>query len=262
MSLWEAIVLGIIQGLTEFLPVSSSGHLELAEYLFGIDEPGSLGFTMAVHGGTVLSTIVVFWKELGRLIAGFFRFRMNEETKFVINIFISLVPILLVGLLFREHIEALFSGNIRTVGIMLLVTAALLTFAHYAKPGLGRVTPWKAFVIGLSQAVAVIPGLSRSGTTISTGLVLGVKREEVSKFSFLMVLIPIIGMNILEFFKGVPASEGIGAAPMIAGFLTAFITGTLACKVMIRVVNRGKLVWFALYCVLVGVGTVILSYMG
>lgn len=258
MNIWEAIILGLIQGLTEFLPVSSSGHLELANYLFGIEEPSNLRFSMALHGGTVLSTIVVFRHEIGRLLAGFFRFRMNEETKFIINIIISMIPVMVVGLFFSDAIEGLFTSNIRLVGIMLLVTAVLLTFAYYAKPRQKPVTPLSAFIIGLSQAVAIFPGLSRSGTTISTGLMLGVKREEVSKFSFLMVLIPIIGVNVLELFK-MPAGESMAAAPLVAGFLTAFITGTLACKMMIRIVNRGKLIWFAVYCVAVGVASIVMS---
>lgn len=259
MSVWEAIILGLIQGLTEFLPVSSSGHLELAGALLGIQEPDSIRFTMAVHGGTVLSTIVVFRKELGRLIAGFFRFRMNEETKFIINILISLIPIVVVGLFFRKEIEAFFYGNITLVGVMLMVTALLLAFAHRAKPRQLNVTPLKAFIIGLAQAVAVVPGISRSGATISTGLMLGVNKEEVSKFSFLMVLIPIIGANLLEVFDMPADGSGIGAAPLAAGFLTAFVSGTLACRAMIRIVNKGRLVWFAVYCAVVGAATVLFT---
>lgn len=251
MSILEAIILGLLQGLTEFLPVSSSGHLELANYFFGIEDPGNLQFSMALHGGTVLSTIVVFRKELGELIGGVLKFRMNEQTRYAINIFISLIPILVVGLFFGDAVESLFTGNIVLVGCMLIVTALLLTFAHRAKPRNLTVTPLRALWIGVAQAVAVIPGLSRSGSTISTGLMLGVRREEVSKFSFLMVLIPIIGMNLLELFK--PHAGGAIPAPQLAaGFLTAFITGTLACKAMIRIVNKGKLKWFAVYCALAG----------
>lgn len=258
MEIWESIILGLIQGLTEFLPVSSSGHLELANYLFGIEEPNHLQFTMALHAGTVLSTIVVFWRELGRLLKGFFKFKLNDETVFIANIIISLVPIAFVGLMFGDQIEALFTSNIRLVGIMLIVTAALLTFAGRAKPRKNPITPKSAFIIGISQAIAVIPGLSRSGTTISTGLMLGVKREEVSKFSFLMVLIPIIGMNFLEAIK-MPMGESIDLMPMAIGFLVAFVSGTFACKWMIRLVNRGKLIWFALYCLVVGASAIIMS---
>lgn len=257
MGIIEAIILGIIQGLTEFLPVSSSGHLELASHLFGIDEPNNLGFEMALHGGTVLSTIVVFWSEITKLGKGVFRFEMNAETKFVINILISLIPIGVVGLLFKGQIETLFTGNLILVGSMLLVTAALLTFTHYKKPGYKEVTPLRAFVIGLAQAVAVVPGLSRSGSTISTGLIMGVKREEMSKFSFLMVLIPIIGMNLLQLIKGSSSEISVGGVPLAAGFITAFVVGTVACKWMISIVNRGKLVWFAGYCLIVGAAAII-----
>lgn len=256
MTLIESILLGILQGLTEFLPVSSSGHLELASALFGIREPGSLQFTMAVHGATVLSTIVVFWKEIGRLLRGFFQFRMNHEMRFMINIFISMIPIGLVGLFFKDRIEALFTGNLLLVGSMLLVTALLLTFSNYARPRGRAITPRNALLIGLAQACAVLPGLSRSGATISTGLLLGIKREEVAKFSFLMVLIPILGMNFLELI-GTPAPGiSVPAGNIIAGFLAAFITGTIACKWMISLVSRGKLIWFAVYCAVVGIVTI------
>ena len=256
MTIWEAIVLGAIQGLTEFLPVSSSGHLELANYVFGIHEPNNLQFTMAVHAATALSTIVVFWHELGRLIGGFFRFRMNPETKFIINIFISMIPVAFVGLFFKDQIESLFTSNLLLVGSMLIVTACLLTFSYYAKPRQYAVTPRRAFIIGIAQAVAVLPGLSRSGSTISAGLLQGVKREEVSKFSFLMVLIPILGMNLLEAMK-MEAGDALPGGVILAGFVTAFVTGALACRWMIRLVNRGKLIWFAVYCAVVGIASVI-----
>lgn len=259
MELWESIVLGILQGLTEFLPVSSSGHLELANYLFGIEEPSNLTFTMALHFGTVMSTIVVFRSEIGRLLKGFFRFRMNDEMIFVINILISLLPVLFVGLMFKDSIEGLFTSNLTLVGAMLIVTAAVLVFAQRAKPKQRPVTPKSAFVMGLAQAVAVLPGLSRSGMTISAGLMQGVKREEVSKFSFLMVLIPVIGMNMLELFRGGFTGEAVGGVNIAAGFLTAFVTGMLACRWMIRLVNRGRLMWFAVYCCAVGVTSIILS---
>lgn len=263
MEIWEAIILGAVQGLTEFLPVSSSGHLELMNYLFGIDEPNNLQFTMAVHAGTVLSTIVVFARELWRLIRGFFQFKMNDETVFVINILISLIPIIFVGLMFGDLIAGLFTSNLLLVGIMLLVTAALLTVSHYAKPGTRRVTPQSAFIMGLAQAVAVIPGLSRSGATISVGMMQGVKREEVSKFSFLMVLIPVIGMNLLEALGGgFSTGGGIGAWPLAAGFAAAFVTGTLACRWMIKLVNGGKLMRFAVYCLAVGLFSIFLHIYG
>ena len=227
MSVLEAIIMGILQGLTEFLPVSSSGHLEIANYLFGIEAESNLQFTMAVHAATVLSTITVFFRQIVALFKGLFRFRMNEETRYVINLLISMIP-------------------------MLLVTACLLTFAGLAKPRTGTITPKNAFIIGLAQALAVLPGLSRSGTTISTGLLLGVQRSEVSKFSFLMVLVPIIGMNLLELIGAPTGGEGIGTWQLVGGFAAAYLTGTLACRWMIRIVNRGKLTWFAVYCAAVG----------
>lgn len=255
MSILEAIILGIIQGLTEFLPVSSSGHLELANALFGIEGESNLQFTMIVHAATVLSTITVFFKEIVRLFKGLFKFRLNDETVYIFNILISMLPILIVGMFFKDEIGGLFTSNLLLVGCMLLVTAGLLTLTHFAKPRTGNITPKSAFIIGLAQAVAVIPGLSRSGATISTGLLLGVKRSEVSQFSFLMVLIPIIGMNLLELI-GEPLGTGPGTWQLASGFLAAYITGTLACKLMIRIVNRGKLVWFAVYCAAVGLTSI------
>ena len=240
MSVLEAIIMGILQGLTEFLPVSSSGHLEIANYLFGIEAESNLQFTMAVHAATVLSTITVFFRQIVALFKGLFRFRMNEETRYVINLLISMIPIAVVGFFFKDAIEGLFTSNLVLVGIMLLVTACLLTFAGLAKPRTGTITPKNAFIIGLAQALAVLPGLSRSGTTISTGLLLGVQRSEVSKFSFLMVLVPIIGMNLLELIGAPTGGEGIGTWQLVGGFAAAYLTGTLACRWMIRIVNRGK----------------------
>jgi undecaprenyl-diphosphatase len=251
MTVLEAIILGIIQGLTEFLPVSSSGHLELANALFGIEGESNLQFTMIVHAATVLSTITVFFREILKLFRGLFKFRLNEETVYIFNIVVSMLPVLFVGLFFKDQVEGLFTSNLLLVGCMLLVTALLLTLTHYAKPRVGKITTVNAFVIGIAQASAVIPGLSRSGATISTGLLLGTERREVSKFSFLMVLIPIIGMNLLDLIDK-PLGSGPGMWVLIAGFLAAYATGTLACRWMIKIVNKGKLVWFAVYCALVG----------
>ncbi len=253
MTLFEAIILGIVQGLTEFLPVSSSGHLELMHAAFGIKGSDNLLFAVAVHGATVLSTIIVFWSEISKLVVAFFKFRMSEEMQFIINIFISFIPLVVVGLFFKEQVESLFTGNILVVGIMLLVTACLLALSSRFPQQGKKVTPKSAFIIGLSQAVAVIPGLSRSGTTISTGLMCGVKPQEAAKFSFLMVLIPIIGINALELVTGDFAnSETLPAANILAGSLAAFVSGTIACRWMINIVKRGKLMWFAAYCVVVG----------
>jgi len=263
MEIWQAMVLGVIQGLTEFLPVSSSGHLELANWLLGIQEPSNLPFTIAVHAGTVLSTIVIFARELGRLFRGLFKFQLNQETIFCIHILISLVPLLFVGLFLKEQIEALFTSNLALVGSMLLVTAGLLSFAHFAKPRNREMTLKSSFIIGIAQAVAVIPGLSRSGATISAGLMQGLKREETAKFSFLMVLIPVIGMNLLELFRGGLSAESgsVGAAPLLAGFLSAFVVGTLACKWMVRLVSRGKLFGFACYCAAVGIAAIVIYFL-
>ena len=253
MSVIESIILGIVQGLTEFLPVSSSGHLELANYLFGIEAESNLQFTITLHAATVLSTITVFSKDIAALFKGLFEFKMNDATRYCINLLISMIPVGLVGVFFKDTIENIFTSNLLIVGIMLLFTAGLLAFAANAKPRSGKITPLRAFIIGIAQAIAVLPGLSRSGSTISTGLLLGVERNEVSKFSFLMVLIPIIGMNMLELFDLDAVSASVGALPLICGFATAYITGTIACRWMIRLVNRGKLQWFALYCAVVGI---------
>lgn len=252
MSILEAIIMGVVQGLTEFLPVSSSGHLEIANVILGIETEENLAFTTVVHGGTVLSTIVVFWKELGRILKGFFGFKPGPEFNFGVNILVSLLPILFVGIFFKDQIEQLFTGNLLLVGCMLIVTAILLTFSQKAKRRERTITMKDAFIIGIAQALAVIPGLSRSGSTISTGLLLGVKREEVASFSFLMVLIPIIGMNLLEIIGGDFSASSIGTAPLLAGFLASFITGTVACKWMISLVKKGSLIWFAVYCFIVG----------
>ncbi|MCC8088841.1 MAG: undecaprenyl-diphosphate phosphatase [Rikenellaceae bacterium] len=261
MSIIEAIIMGLVQGLTEFLPVSSSGHLEIANAILGIDAEENLAFATVLHGGTVLSTIVVFRRELARIISGFFKFRYNAEMRFVINILISMIPVLFVGLFFKDKVEVLFSGNLLLVGSMLIVTALLLLFSCYAKSRNRDITMKDAFIIGVAQAVACIPGISRSGATISTGLMLGVKREEVASFSFLMVLIPILGINFLDIIGGdfSTSAASVGAGAFLTGFITSFIVGLFACKVMINLVKKGKLVWFAVYCFIVGISAIIYS---
>ncbi len=249
----ESLILGIIQGLSEFLPVSSSGHLEIGKVLLGVEAKESLMFTVVVHGATVLSTIVIFRKEILQLIQGLFRFQWNFETQYIVKIGISMVPVLIVGLFFEDKVEAMFSGNLLLVGGMLLVTALLLGFTYYAKSGSREVSYTDALIMGIAQAFAVTPGISRSGSTIATGLLLGNKRPEVSKFSFLMVLAPIIGANILSLKDADFSSEAsIGGFALVVGFIAAFVTGLLACKLMIRIVNNGKLIWFAAYCAVVG----------
>lgn len=253
MSIIQSIILGIIQGLTEFLPVSSSGHLEIGKVLLGANIKDNLGFTVMLHCATVLSTLVVFRKEIIELFVGFFRFKMNDETSYVIKILISMIPVGLVGYFLKDKIEALFEGNLILVGSMLLFTALLLALSYYVKHKESRSVGYiDSIVIGIAQAVAVLPGLSRSGSTIATGLLLGNKKSDVAKFSFLMVILPILGMTLLDIKSGAFNSMQGELVPVIAGFITAFIVGYIACKWMINLVKQGKLIWFAVYCAIVG----------
>ena len=258
MNLFEAIVLGLIQGLTEFLPVSSSGHLEIGKALFELDKGKNFYFTIAVHGATVLSTIVVFRKELADLIRGVFKYRMNEETGYVLRIFVSMIPLALVGFFLKEEVEGLYNGNMLLIGLMLLVTSLLLTIGHFAS-GKGRSISYRdAFIIGLAQAFAAIPGISRSGATIATGMMLGNRKDELARFSFLMVLIPILGANFLEIVSSTDKmTESLSPAVLIAGTLTAFISGYAACRWMINIVRKSKMIWFAAYCLVVGLLTIL-----
>lgn len=259
MNWLEAIVLGLIQGLTEFLPVSSSGHLEIAKYLFGINPEASFYFTVAVHGATVLSTIFVFWKEITRLLKGTLKFTINDETSYVLKIIVSIIPVGIAGLLLKDSIERLFNGNIVFIGLMLLVTALLLGLANFIRKRERSIGYLDAFIIGIAQAIAVIPGISRSGATISTGLLIGNNKDDIARFSFLMVLIPVIGENLLEILSGNINTGSTGIGPVIAGFITAFISGYLACSWMIRLVRSSKLIWFSVYCAVVGFLTVLLG---
>lgn len=252
MSLLEAIVLGIIQGLTEFLPVSSSGHLELGKSLLGIEATSDVTFTVVVHGATVLSTIVVFHRDIFDLIKGVLQFRWNEPTDYVVKILISAIPVVAIGLLFKEEIESLFSNNVLLVGCMLLITGGLLAFTYYAPHEGMEVGKSKAFLIGIAQAFAVLPGISRSGSTIAVALLLGVDKKKAARFSFLMVLIPIIGANAKDILDGGLASSSVSTVPLLVGFFAAFIFGVLACQWMIAIVTRGKLIHFAYYCGIVG----------
>ncbi|MBO7572396.1 MAG: undecaprenyl-diphosphate phosphatase [Bacteroidales bacterium] len=259
----EALILGLIQGLTEYLPVSSSGHLAIGAKLFGLNGEENLTFTVAVHVATVLSTLVILWKEIVWLFKGFFKFKWNDEMKYLVNILISMIPVAIVGFLFKDTVEEIFGSGLLVVGICLLVTAALLAFAYYAKPRQKeKISMIDAFVIGIAQAAAVLPGLSRSGSTIATGLLLGNKKENLAQFSFLMVIPPILGealLDVLKIFKGSAdaATASIGALPLAVGFITAFVVGCLACKLMINIVKKGKLIWFAVYCALAGIATII-----
>ncbi len=259
MTWYEAIVLGLIQGLTEFLPVSSSGHLEIAKALFGIDAESSFYFTVAVHGATVLSTLVVFWKEIVTLISGALKFKMNEETSYVLKLIISMVPVGIAGVLLKDPIESLFNGNMLFIGLMLMVTSALLAGAHFMKKHDRKITYLDAIIIGIAQAIAVIPGISRSGATISTGLMIGNSRNEMARFSFLMVLVPVIGANILELTSGDVNTTAVGGGIIIIGFLTAFLAGYAACRWMIGLVKKSKLIWFSIYCLAAGILSIVLG---
>lgn len=258
----EALILGVVQGLTEYLPVSSSGHLEIANKLLGVQTEENLSFAVVVHAATVCSTIVVLWKEVEFLFRGLFRFQWNEQTQYIAKIILSMIPIAVVGLFFKDFVETLFGTSLLLVGCMLLLTSLLLTFAYYAKPRTKENISYKdAFIIGLSQACAVMPGLSRSGTTIATGLLLGNKKEQVAKFSFLMVIIPILGEAFLDLIKGGYATNesGISTTCLLVGFFAAFLSGTAACKWMLNIVKKGKLIYFAIYCVIMGIFSIVYS---
>lgn len=261
MSWIEALILGLVQGLTEYLPVSSSGHLAIGSEFFGIEGEENLAFTVAVHVATVLSTLVILWKEIDWIFRGLFKCQLNEETKYVLNIVVSMIPVGIVGVFFKDYVEEVFGSGLAIVGAMLLLTAVLLTFSYYAKPRQKeKISLRDAFVIGLAQACAVMPGLSRSGSTIATGLLLGNKKETLAQFSFLMVIPPILGEALLDVVKGLNGEEafgGIDALPLTVGFLAAFVSGCLACKWMINIVKKGKLIYFGIYCAIAGVLTLI-----
>ena len=277
MEWFEAVLLGLIQGLTEFLPVSSSGHLEIGKVLLGVETTDDLLFTTMVHAATVLSTIVVFRNQIWDLLSGFFTglkdwrivkdekggriLQCNDQTDYPLKICVSMLPILVVGLFLKDYVEGLF-GSITVVGFALVITAVLLFFSDMAsKPGRKSVVVpenkyrngisyWQAFAVGLGQSFAVIPGLSRSGTTISTGLICGVRREVMAQFSFLMVLVPILGETFLEVAGGEFGASSVGALSLVLGFVSAFLSGLFACNVMVALVKKAKLSWFALYCLI------------
>ena len=265
MSWLQALLLGIVQGLTEFLPVSSSGHLMIFRELLGVESEGFLDFTVTVHFATVLSTIVVFWSAIWKLLKGFFQFKYNDETDYVLKICVSMIPIAIVGLFFKDQVEGLFGENLFTVAVCLIITAILLFLSdqsgRFRSMSSSRsenthrngISYLQAAVVGLGQACAVAPGLSRSGTTIATGLICGVRRDVMAQFSFLMVLVPIIGEQALTIIKGIgetAAARGVGFLPLLMGFIGAFGAGLFSCKVMVELVKRAKLVWFSIYCLL------------
>lgn len=259
MNWFEAMILGIIQGLTEFLPVSSSGHLEIGKALLGVELENNLTFSVIVHAATVCSTLVVFRKEIGALFVGLTAFRWNEETQYVTKILVSAIPVIFVGVFLEDTVEGFFSGNLILVGAMLMITAILLGFTYYTKPKEKDISFFDSFIIGIAQAVAVLPGISRSGATIATALILKNKRVEAARFSFLMVLLPILGKVALDIFSGEMSTSSIAVLPLVIGFISAFLVGFLACKLMIRIVNNSKLIYFALYCAVVAILTIIFS---
>lgn len=263
MEWFEALILGLIQGLTEYLPVSSSGHLAIGSALFGIEGEENLAFTIVVHIATVFSTLVVLWGEIAWIFKGLFKGRMNDETRYVINIIVSMIPVGIVGVFFKDEVEAIFGSGLLIVGCCLLLTALLLAFSYYYKPKQkAAISMRDAFIIGLAQACAVLPGLSRSGSTIATGLLLGNDKSKLAQFSFLMVMPPILGQALLD---GVALAQGeniagdIPLSSLLIGFIAAFVSGCLACKWMINIVKRGKLIYFAIYCSIVGLATLILG---
>ncbi|WP_299259695.1 undecaprenyl-diphosphate phosphatase [uncultured Aquimarina sp.] len=262
MEIIDAIILGIIQGLTEFLPVSSSGHLELGKAILGdksVPEE-SLLFTVILHFATALSTIVVFRKDIWEIIKGLLKFKKNDETMFSLRIIVSMIPAVLIGLFFEEQLEQLFGGNIMFVGFMLIITAVLLWLADKAKNTAKIVTTSNAFVIGIAQAIAMLPGISRSGATISTSVLLGNDKTKAARFSFLMVIPLIFGKIGKDLLSGdFTISTGSGT-PLILGFIAAFISGLFACTWMISLVKKSKLSYFALYCIVVGVIAIIFGF--
>jgi undecaprenyl-diphosphatase len=259
MNWFEAIILGLFQGLTEFLPVSSSGHLELGKYLFGINAEDNFYFSVVVHGATVLSTIIVLWKEILDLFKGLFRFRLNEETKYILKLIVSMIPVAIAGLYMNEIAEKYFTGNMISLGIQFFITAFLLFLTLFIKPKERPIGFVDSFIVGLAQAFAILPAVSRSGATIATGMILGNKKSDIAKFSFLMVLIPVIGANLVEIKSGKLSTGGTSFYVIALGFITAFVSGYFACKWMISLVKKGNLMWFAIYTVIIGIVSILLG---
>ena len=259
MNFLEALILGIIQGLTEFLPVSSSGHIELAKGILKTDiEEGSMLMTVVLHFATALSTVVIFRKDIAEIISGLFQFKNNEAFQFSLKIVISMIPAAIVGIVFNDVIEDFFDGNFLLVGLMLIVTAALLFFADKAKNTNKDVSIVSSIIIGISQAIAILPGISRSGATISTSVLLGIDRTKAARFSFLMVVPLIFGKMAKDVLSDEFTTTSIESMPLIVGFVSAFFTGLLACQWMIKLVKQSKLTYFAIFCVAAGAYTLIM----
>lgn len=263
MEIIDAIILGIVQGLTEFLPVSSSGHLELGKAILGDNSvpEESLLFTVILHFATALSTLVVFRKDVWEILSGLFKFKWNEETQFSLKIILSMIPAVFVGLFFEKQLESFFGGNVRFVGFMLLITAVLLYFADKAKDTDKKVSFKNAFLVGISQAIAMLPGISRSGATISTSVLLGVDKTKAARFSFLMVVPLIFGKIAKDVLGGDLVFTNDNNMAMIAGFMAAFVAGLAACTWMIKLVKKSKLSYFAIYCCIVGLIAIAYGYL-
>ena len=253
MEWFEALILGVIQGLTEFLPVSSSGHLEIGKAILNIETTENMTFTIIVHGATVLSTIIIFRKDIWKLFVALFSFKWNDDTKYIVKLLISAIPIIIVGVLFGDQLKKLFNANLLFVGLMLIITALLLSVTYFAKNRNKNIPYLDAIIIGIAQVFAIIPGISRSGATIATGIILGNNKEKTAKFSFLMVIIPIIGANIKDLMDiDFSAQNSISLLPLFIGFLAAFFSGLFACKIMLNIVKNNKLIYFAIYCLVIG----------
>ncbi len=263
MNLIEAIILGMVQGITEFLPVSSSGHLQIVKALIGVEIEENITFDLVLHAGTVCSTIVVLWPEIWRILGGVFSRTFNDSQAYAIKIILSMIPVMIVGFTCEDLLNDMLSSPtiLIVVGSMLLLTAILLGYASFAKPRSNDSISYRdSFIIGVAQAIAVMPGISRSGATIATGLILGNKKESVAQFSFLMVLIPILGKSFLTLISGEPLWSDVGASVMAAGFLSSFSMGVVACKFMINIIKRGKLIWFAYYCLVAAIFSYLLYF--
>lgn len=262
MGIIESIILGIVQGLTEFLPVSSSGHIELGKAILNTKTADNLLFSIVVHGATALSTIIVFRKDIFDIFGGLLKFQKNESLHYTLKIILSMIPVGVIGLLFEDKIEALFTGDVFFVGSMLIITGILLTITFFISKTNKEVSYGRAFLIGIAQSIAILPGISRSGATISTALILGVDKKEATKFSFIMVLLPIIGATILkvkDYYESPSIAGGISATPLVLGFIAAFLSGLIACTWMIKIVKKGKLIYFAYYCFIIGFVSIIIS---
>ncbi|MEN8249361.1 MAG: undecaprenyl-diphosphate phosphatase [Bacteroidota bacterium] len=264
MNVFEAFILGLLQGLTEFLPVSSSGHIQLGAYFFELNNQENLMFTVIVHGATVISTIIVFWKEIKKITIGVLKFKYNDDMKFFLHVVVSMIPVGIVGVFFKSDVEGFFDGKIVFVASMLMITGFLLAATHYIKADTrtGKINYMKAFIIGIAQAFAVLPGISRSGATIATALIAGVEKKEATRFAFLMVIIPILGATLLQVIEIVktPAITGnTSIAALSVGFVTALVFGIIACRWMINIVQKGKLIYFAIYCFIIATAVLIIQ---